>query len=437
MNITTHSAYLQGITGRLVKIEAQRTNPGPGLRITGLPEEPARRIAEHTARVAERLGGRPRNTAVDCRDIDPGGGPLHKLKDTYLDGLQLPIILAVLATHGGINPMRLAQTAAWAAVDWKPDDARESRCGGNRGAIPIAKRIAREKLELLIADEYAMHAATECATFGIKTIEEAIERLKGDGGPPPGPTDRAAATGNAGDYKDWLIRREDLRILAIAAAGGHHIRIEGTEDDPRPTRYGRYIHRLLPDLTDDEGRETGLVHSAAGLLDPGIGRIVRPPLRAPHYTASTRAMTGSPRGPGEASLAHNGVLLLDEATEFARETLDSVKTALKLGSCAFYPTWAPEQIVYPSRCLLVTVIGYEHLSRAKGRLKDFLPPGVMHLKSETKLDDKRMDGEEAREKAAKVRARLARTPASGGEETQPNTKLLRTIQAMNDVWSKS
>ena len=280
-----------------------------------------------------------------------------------------------------------------------------------------------------------MHSATECATFGIKTIEEAIERLKGDGGP-PAPTDRAAAPENAGDYKDWLIRREDLRLLAIAAAGRHHIQIEGTEDDPRPTRYGRYIHRLLPDLTDDEGRETGLVHSAAGLLDPGIGRIVRPPLRAPHHTASTRAMTGSPRGPGDASLAHNGVLLLDEATEFTRETLDSVKTALKLGSCAFYPTWAPGQIVYPSRSLLVTVIDYEHLSRAKHRLKDFLPPGVMYLKSETKLDDKRIDGEEAREKAATVRAKLARTPAGERRETEPDTGLLRTIRAINEVWSK-
>ena len=437
MTTTTHSAYQLGITARLVRIRAERTKNRPGLRITGLPEEASRKIIERTAHLAERLGGQPRSTAVDCCDVDPGGSPLQKLPAACLHGLELPIILTVMGTDGGVDPARLAKTAAWAAVDADAGEPRESRCKGYRGAIPIARRIAREEMKLLVADENAIHSAAECGTFAVKTIGDAINTLNGAGGPPiQAPADSAPATRNANDYKDWMISPKDLRVLAMAAAGGHHVQIEGTEDDPRPNRYGRYVHRLLPDLTDDQGLETSLIHSAAGLLDPWTGRLVRAPLRAPHHTASTGAMTGTPRGPGEASLAHNGVLLLDEATEIARETLDSIKAALKLGSCTFYPTWAPAQIIYPSRSLLVTIVDYEKIGPAKRRLEGFLPPGVMHVKSGSRHGDRRMNGENAREKVAQVRALLARKPAASRSGKGPlDTEALRAIRMMNELWN--
>ena len=360
--MTIHCAYAYGIEAHLFRLVAERAPGERGLRMTGLPA----RVVDHTVRTATatlgRMGIDDPGTLIRCEREDPDAPPLDE--DARIRGADLPAVLAVLGIRGVIGPDRLERTVAAAELDPFRSRGRGTSCVAVRGAAPIAGRVERAGFDLVVAIDDGAAAAAECPrTTAVGTAEEVVDILAGRRAPedppagrPDGPTDPPGPI--------WGIADETLRVLEIACAGDHHMHLVGEPGRDSPARYGRLAQRMLSDLDPDRSRETTRIHSVSGLMPPGLARISRPPLRAPHWSASAAAVTGHRGSPGEVSLAHNGLLLMDEPAEFDRGALVEVAGAARDGDIEFPPpAGARHAIRYPARFQLIVTSRSEDADR--------------------------------------------------------------------------
>ncbi|SHF52377.1 magnesium chelatase family protein [Jatrophihabitans endophyticus] len=341
----TLAVGLSGIDGHVVEVECDISAGLPGMSFTG-------RADGSVVESRDRLRAAVHNCGADWpnRKITVALLPA----DTPKRGsrFDLAVGLAVLAADGQLPPPAVA-AAAWIAELGLTGALRPVR-----GVLPAVVAARAHGVERVVVAR--ANAAEAALVDGVDVraaddLGQIVRWLTGEGPALDRAAVAAAATdGRAGpDLADVAGQGMARRALEITAAGGHHLYLVGSPGAGK-TMLAERLPDLLPPLDDAAALEVTAIHSIAGLLGEGATLVRRPPIRAPHHTASLAALVGGGSHlarPGAISLAHRGVLFLDEAPEFAPASLDALRQPLESGTVVLLR--AGGAVTYPARFQLV------------------------------------------------------------------------------------
>lgn len=337
----TYSVALVGVEGHLVEVEADIANGLPATILVGLPDT-ALREARDRIRAAIVNSGE----SWPQRRLTVGLSPASLPKRG--SGFDLSIAVAVLAADRKLPPDGLDTTMFLAEL------GLDGRIRPVPGVLPAGVTAAEAGLRTLVVA--AENAAEAELVPGVRvvpagTLADLVAWLRGGPPPsvPPGTAPPAAADGQppGRDLAEVLGQALARMAAEVCAAGGHNLSLLGPPGAGK-TMLAERLPTILPGLDRAAALEVTSIHSVAGQLPPAACLLTRPPYCAPHHTATKAAIVGGGSGilrPGAASLAHHGILLLDEAPEFDRDVLDALRQPLESGEvmiaraglCARFP----------------------------------------------------------------------------------------------------
>lgn len=324
MLVKTFCAAVMGLEATTITIEVNMTR-GVMFHLSGLADTAVKESYDRIRAAMVNVGFKP-----PTADLTINLSPADIRKEG--SGYDLPLAIGILAAHGKISETMLADYMMIGEL------GLDGKLKPISGALPVAIRARKEHFKgLLVPCENAREAAVvdDLAVYAMDNLSDVISFLNGDGQYEPTLVDTRREFYEQQysfdlDFADVKGQESVKRALEVAAAGGHNLMMIGSPGSGK-SMMAKRLPGILPPLSLAESLETTQIHSVAGKLSNGTSLISQRPFRSPHHTISQVAMTGGTNKaqPGEVSLAHNGVLFLDELPEFSKTTLEVLRQPLE------------------------------------------------------------------------------------------------------------